>query len=69
MYKPERSKYLFASITESFEIIFNMNQKDNESLLEYSKLLKQAKEILEEHGSIPHILQRTSMLSPQRNII
>ena len=37
------------SITKSFKHVVNMNQKYKESLLDYSKRLKQAKEILEAH--------------------
>ena len=49
MHKLERSEYSFASITEAFKQVFNMKQKDNENLLDHSKHLKQAKEILEAH--------------------
>ena len=46
MHDPERSKYPFMSITESFKCIVDMKQKYNESLVDYSKFLKQAKDIL-----------------------
>ena len=46
MQKPQLCKYPFASITEYFKYVVNMNQKDNESLLDCSKYLKQAKDIL-----------------------
>ena len=49
MYKPERSKYPFVSRTEAFKHVVSMKQKDNEILLNYSKRLKQAKDILESH--------------------
>ena len=49
MHKPERSKYPFTSITASFKRVVNMKQKYNESLLDYSKRLKQAKVFLEAH--------------------
>ena len=49
MNKPERSKYPFLSISESFIRVFNMNQKENEILVNYSKRLKQGKDILEAH--------------------
>ena len=39
MYKPERSKYPFVSRTEAFKHVVSMNQKDNGSLLYYSKHL------------------------------
>ena len=47
MHKPEQSKYLFASITEAFKQVVKMKQKYNESLIDYSKCLKQAKYNLE----------------------
>ena len=49
IHKPEWSKYTFASITEAFKHVVNMKQKDNKSLLDYSKHLKQGKEIFEVH--------------------
>ena len=49
MHVPKRSKYPFVSIHEAFKCAFSMKQKDNENLLDYSKHLKQAKDILEEH--------------------
>ena len=48
MHEPEWSKYLFTSIPGAFKHVFNMNQKYNESLLDYYECLKQAKDILEE---------------------
>ena len=47
MYEPERSKYPFKSITKSFKYVVNMKQKYNKILLDYSKCLKQTKNILE----------------------
>ena len=49
IHEPEWSNYLFTSITEVFKRVFNMNQKYNKSLLDYSKLLKKARGILELH--------------------
>ena len=49
MKKTQLWKYPFASITKSFKYVVNMKQKYNESLLDYSKCLKQAKDILLEH--------------------
>ena len=49
IYKTERSKYMFASITETFKRIFDTKQKDNKNSIDYSKCLKQTKDILEEH--------------------
>ena len=43
MHKPEKLKYLFASITEAFKRVVNMKQKDSGNLLDYLKLPKQAK--------------------------
>ena len=40
---------MFSSITEALNIAVSMKQKDNEILLNYSKRLKQAKDILESH--------------------
>ena len=51
MHEPERSNYPFKQITETFKLVVNMKQKDNESLLYYSKILKQAKETSEAHSS------------------
>ena len=47
IHEPERSKHPFVSITEVLKHIVNMKQKYNNILLEYSKHLKQAKDILE----------------------
>ena len=47
--EPECSKYLFASITEAFKCVVKMKQEYNTSILDYSRCLKQAKEILETH--------------------
>ena len=41
--------YPFKSITEYFKCVFNMKHKDNEIIVDYSKLLKQGKYILEAH--------------------
>ena len=49
MKKPERSKYQFVSINESFKRVVNTEQKYNESLLDYLKCLKQYKYILGAH--------------------
>ena len=46
IHKPERLNYPFAPITESFKRVVGMKQKDN-NIVDYSKLLKQVKEILE----------------------
>ena len=47
MNEPERSTYPFALIPEAFKRVVNMNQKDNQSLVDYSKCPKQGKYILE----------------------
>ena len=49
--KSERSKYPYASITEAFKHVVNMDHNYNESLVDYSKSLKQGKYILEVHVS------------------
>ena len=41
--------YMLASIYESLKRVVSTKNKDNENLIEYLKLLKQAKEILEAH--------------------
>ena len=51
MHVLEQSKYLFASITEAFKRVVNMKQKDNDNLLDYSKRLKQTKDVLEAQAS------------------
>ena len=51
MQEPEWLKYPFTSKIVSFKRVVNMKQKDNESVLEYLKGLKQAKEIFEAHFS------------------
>ena len=42
-------KYTFALITEAIKRVVNKKEKDNESLLDYLKHLKQGKEILKSH--------------------
>ena len=49
MLKPERSMYPFTWITEAFKHVVNTKQKDNNSLLDNSKRLKQAKYIMKAH--------------------
>ena len=49
LHEPEQSNYLCVTTTESFKRIVNMKQKENTSVLDYLKLLKQAKDILELH--------------------
>ena len=51
MHVLEQSKYPFASITEAFKRVVNMKQKDNDNLLDYSKRLKQTKDVLEAQAS------------------
>ena len=51
MQEPEWLKYPFTSKIVSFKRVVNMKQKDNESVLEYLKGLKQAKEFFEAHFS------------------
>ena len=43
MHEPERLNYLFTSIPDAFSGVVKMKQKENDSLLDYSKRLKQAK--------------------------
>ena len=49
MHEPERLNFPFMSITDAFNRLVKIKQKDNASLLDYSKRLKQAKYILEKH--------------------
>ena len=43
MHEPERLNFPFMSITDAFNRLVKINQKDNASLLDYSKRLKKAK--------------------------
>ena len=45
IHEPACSNNPFASINESLKGVVNINQKDNESLVDYSKCLKQGKDI------------------------
>ena len=49
MHEPKLSNYTFAPMTEYFKRVVNMKKKYNEILLDYSKILKQAKYIMEVH--------------------
>ena len=49
MHEPERSKYPYALIMEAFKRVINIRQKENESLIDYSKRIKQAKDVLVAH--------------------
>ena len=46
MYDPARTKYEYVTLTESFSRILNTKQEDNESLVDYTKRFKQARDIL-----------------------
>ena len=43
MHEPERLKFPFTSITDAFNLVVKMKQKENNNLLDYLKHLKQAK--------------------------
>ena len=50
MYDPARAKYEYVSLTESLSRILNTTQLDDESLVNYTKRFKQAREILRGAG-------------------
>ena len=49
MHDPVRARYPFASLVESLERLINMKQGEQESLIEYTKRFKQARDVLKSH--------------------
>ena len=49
MHDPVRAKYLYASLTEAVARMLNIKQLENESLIDYAKRFKQARDIMKSH--------------------
>ena len=59
----QESKYEMSIITEAIKNFFNTKQKDNESLQEYTRRFKSAKDIMESHVGGPITLKKYIQLS------
>lgn len=59
----EIDRYEMAIITDSFRAVFNCRQKEKESLQDYTRRFKTAKEVLESHIGGPVRLNKDEMLS------
>ena len=49
MHKPEKNKYAYASITAAYKGLPNMKQKENKSLIDYLRRIKQTRDVLVAH--------------------
>ena len=49
MHSPIRAKYEYATLTDAFERLLNIKQKENEGLLDYTARYKQECDILKEY--------------------